>query len=79
MTLGRTFRHGIHPEEHKEATVGLASEMLDLEQPVTIMWNERKAFDGLPKRDFARAAGVALEKVDWRGTFEAFVELRGGK
>ncbi len=28
MTLGRTFRHGIHPEEHKEATVGLASERM---------------------------------------------------
>ncbi|MCC7014807.1 MAG: hypothetical protein IT454_19750 [Planctomycetes bacterium] len=60
-------------------TIGLASEMLDLVQPVTITWNERKAFEGLPKRDFARAASVALEKVDWRGTFEAFVELRGGK
>ena len=28
MSLGKTFRHGIHPEEHKEATVGLASERM---------------------------------------------------
>ena len=28
MTLGRTFRHGIHPEEHKEATAGLAIERM---------------------------------------------------
>lgn len=28
MTLGRTFRHGIHPEEHKEATSGLAIERM---------------------------------------------------
>ncbi len=28
MTLGRTFRHGIHPDEHKEATAGLAIERM---------------------------------------------------
>ena len=28
MSLGRTFRHGIHPEEHKEATAGLAIERM---------------------------------------------------
>ncbi len=28
MSLGHTFRHGIHPEEHKESTVGLASERM---------------------------------------------------
>ena len=63
----------------EELTLALSSDMLDLERPVTVTWNERKAFEGSPKRDFARCAAVALEKVDWRGTFEAFVELRGGK
>jgi electron transport complex protein RnfC len=28
MTHGRSFRHGIHPAEHKEATVGLATERM---------------------------------------------------
>ncbi len=28
MTLGHTFRHGIHPAEHKEATVGLPIERM---------------------------------------------------
>ena len=28
MSLGRTFRHGIHPEEHKEATAALAVERM---------------------------------------------------
>jgi electron transport complex protein RnfC len=28
MSPGRTFRHGIHPEEHKEATAALAVERM---------------------------------------------------
>lgn len=62
-----------------KVTLGLSRELVDLSKPVTISWNGRKAFEGAPKRDFARALETAAEKADWRGTFEAFVEVSGGK
>jgi predicted esterase len=62
-----------------KVTLGLARELVDLSKPVTVTWNGREAFEGAPKRDFARSIAVAVDKGDWRGTFEAFVELQGGK
>ena len=63
----------------KKVTLALASELVDLTQPVVVTWNGKEEFAGLPVRDFARALETALEKVDWRGTFEAFVTVSGGK
>jgi predicted esterase len=66
----------IASEGVKALTMCLSSELVDLSKPVTITWNGVKKHDGLVGRDFGTAVELAIEKVDWRGTFEAVVELR---
>ena len=60
----------------EQLTVGLARELVDLSQPVTIVWNGDRKLERRLEPDFARAVSFALEKCDWRGTFETAVELK---
>jgi len=41
-----------------------------------VLWNGKQAFEGVVERNFARTVELALEKADWRGTFEGVLELR---
>lgn len=66
----------IESEGVEKITVGLSRELLDLAQPVTVTWNRKLVHEGALERDFARTLELALDKVDWRGTFEAAVELK---
>ena len=68
-----------HRKQSTRTKPGGLTSRFDLTKPVTVTWNGRKAFEGVPKRDLARMLEVAVEKADWRATFEAFVELSGGK
>ena len=62
----------------QKITLCLSSEMLDLGQPVVVTWNGKKVHDGVVERDFVRCAQIAVEKVDWLGTFEAAIALSAG-
>lgn len=62
----------------EKITLCLSSEMLDLAKPVEVTWNGKKVHDGVVQRDFARCAQLAVEKVDWLGTFEAALALSAG-
>lgn len=66
----------LYSEGVDEVTVFLSSDMLDLAQPIQIIWNGKKAHDGIVPRSLATLLGSAAEKIDWKGTFEAGVSLR---
>lgn len=57
-------------------TLALSGELVDLSKPIVVTWNGKKRFEGKLERDFARTAQIALDKVDWTGTFEATLELK---
>jgi len=57
-------------------TLCLSRELVDLAQPVKVVWNEQVKLDRIVERDFATTLQLALEKADWRGTFDAAIELR---
>jgi dienelactone hydrolase len=60
----------------KSIELCLASEMLDLDQDVRVVWNGKTVHEGPVERDLERALEVAVEKADWHGTFEVFLELK---
>lgn len=66
----------ITSEGVKELTLCLSRELLDLSQPVEVVWNGAKKHEGVLARDFAQSVEFALDKCDWRGTFDAALELR---
>ncbi len=57
-------------------TLCLSRELLDLSQPVEVVWNGATKHDAVLERDFAQSVEFALDKCDWRGTFDASVTLR---
>lgn len=57
-------------------TLCLSRELIDLSLPVTVVWNGKKELARKLELDFARSVALAVEKCDWRGTFEAAVELK---
>jgi predicted esterase len=56
-------------------TLALSSELLDLGQPVVVLWNGKKVHERAVERDFAVSVRLALEKTDWSASFEAAIEL----
>jgi predicted esterase len=69
----------ITSEGVERITLCLSSELVDLSKPVTVKWNDKVVHEGPVQRDFARCVQLAVEKVDWRGTFEAALELKARK
>lgn len=60
----------------ERVTLCLSPRMLDLEQPLEVLWNEKRVHAGAVQRDFPRAFATAAEKADWKTGFEAFLELQ---
>ena len=71
---GQTVR--IRSDGVERLSLFLASEMLDLERPVEVLWNGESVHSGPVARDVEVLVGAAAEKVDWSATFEARLELR---
>jgi predicted esterase len=71
---GQTIR--LHSEGVARATVCLAPEMLDLERPVTVVWNGRTVFEGNAEKSVRTMLELAYEKTDWMATFVAALELK---
>jgi predicted esterase len=67
----RLYSHGV-----QQVTLGLASEMVDLDQPVVVIWNGQQVHAGQVERSLATLLDFVHEKVDWRQTFEAKLELK---
>jgi hypothetical protein len=65
----------ITTEGVSKLTLCLASDLVDLDQPVKVVWNERVKLERTVERDFVTTLELALQKVDWRGTFDASIEL----
>jgi pimeloyl-ACP methyl ester carboxylesterase len=66
----------LRTEGVRRLTLCLASELLDLDQPVEIEWNGKKVHSARVPRSFERTAELALEKADWSALYEAALELR---
>ena len=47
--------------------LALGAELLDLTQPVEVVWNTKSVHSGAVPTSFAAAVEVALAKADWRG------------
>lgn len=60
----------------KQVTLCLSSEMVDLERPVTVVWNGTTVFDGSVTRSLATMLDFVYDKTDWKGTFESALELK---
>jgi hypothetical protein len=60
----------------KQVTLALASEMVDLDQPVIVIWNGKQMHAGKVERSLATLLDLVHHKVDWRQTFEAKLELK---
>ena len=71
---GQTIR--LYSDGVKQVTLGLASEMLDLDQPVVVIWNGKQVHAGKVERSLATLLEFVHEKADWRQTFEAKLELK---
>jgi len=71
---GQTIR--LYSDGVKRITLGLASEMLDLDQPVVVIWNGKQVHAGQAERSLATLLELVHEKVDWRQTFLAKLELK---
>jgi dienelactone hydrolase len=50
-----------------ELELALGSELLDLAQPVEVVWNAKTVHSDVVPASFATAVEVALAKADWRG------------
>lgn len=71
---GQTVR--LFSEGVSKTTLCLASEMVDLDKPLTVIWNGKTAFEGKVERSLAAMLELVYDKTDWKGTFEAAVELK---
>ncbi|MCY2959665.1 MAG: hypothetical protein NTY35_05825 [Planctomycetota bacterium] len=56
--------------------LALASDLLDLAQPVEVAWNGKKVHSGPIAASFAGAVELALAKADWRGAGPARLALQ---
>jgi predicted esterase len=71
---GQTIR--LYSDGVKQVTLALASEMVDLDQPVIVIWNGKQMHAGKVERSLATLLDLVHHKVDWRQTFEAKLELK---
>lgn len=67
----RLFSDGV-----SRVTLCFASEMMDLGKPVTVAWNGKTVFEGTVTRSLATMLRLVYDKTDWKGTFEAAIELK---
>ncbi len=67
----------VQSEGVKRMTLALSRELLDLDEPIRVVWNGKTKRIDRPKRDFARSVVTAIERGDWARTFEGFVTLGG--
>ncbi len=68
----------IHSEGVKAARLYLSPAMLDLEAEVIVECNGKEVFRGVPERSVRVLLETAIRKADWKGTFEAVIELEIG-
>jgi predicted esterase len=66
----------LHSDGVAKVTLCLASEMMDLDQPVTVTWNGTRVFEGKVERSLRTMLDLVYDKTDWKETFEAAVELK---
>jgi pimeloyl-ACP methyl ester carboxylesterase len=66
----------LHSEGVARISLCLASEMVDLDKPVTVIWNGKSVFEGKVERSLATMLDLVYDKTDWKETFEAVVELK---
>jgi predicted esterase len=71
---GQTVR--LHSEGVSRITLCLASEMVDLDAPLTVTWNGKTVFEGKVERSLATMLDLVYDKTDWKETFEAALELK---
>jgi predicted esterase len=70
---GQTIR--LYSDGVERVTLALASEMLDLDQPVVVIWNGKQVHAGKVERSLATLLEFVHDKADWRQTFEANLDL----
>lgn len=66
----------IRSEGVRSARLCLSRELLQLDQEIEVSWNGKAVFQGKVERSFAKTLEIAWEKADWRGTFEAALDLK---
>jgi pimeloyl-ACP methyl ester carboxylesterase len=66
----------LHSEGVAKITLCFAPEMMNLDEPVTVTWNGRTVFEGKVERSLATMLELVYDKTDWKGTFEAALELK---
>ena len=71
---GQTIR--VFSDRVTALTVCLSAEMLDLAQPVEIIWNGKTVHSAVVKPNLATLFEIAGEKCDWAATFDATVSLK---
>ena len=64
------------PVGDARARLEVLGEYLHNRHGIKVTWNGDKKLERKLERDFARAVAIAVEKCDWRGTFEVAVELK---
>ncbi len=69
----------LHSEGVKRVTLGLSSELLDLDQSITVIWNGKTVHEGKLQTSAQAMLELIGSKADWIGVFEAKLELTGPK
>lgn len=59
----------------RRLTLALDGELLDLAQPIEVVWNEKSVHARAVKPDFETTVALALEKADWRALYAGRLEL----
>ncbi|MCC6408966.1 MAG: hypothetical protein IT453_17530 [Planctomycetes bacterium] len=60
----------------KRLTLALDGELLDLSEPLDVVWNGKSVHSGPVAKDFETTVEFALEKADWRALYAGKLELR---
>jgi predicted esterase len=60
----------------RRATLCLSAELVDLAQPVEVVWNDKRVRQAVPARSFTTLLELALDRADWTETFDCALELR---
>jgi pimeloyl-ACP methyl ester carboxylesterase len=71
---GQTIR--LYSDGVTRITLGLASEMVNLDEPLAVVWNGKTVFEGKTTRSLATMLELVYDKTDWKQTFEAALELK---
>jgi predicted esterase len=58
------------------ATLCLTPELVDLAQPVEVVWNENRVWQKLAEPAVEELLELAVDRADWKETFDCAIELR---